>query len=603
MRETHRRHRLSKVALIVGFAALLVGVLLAHGDPARGYELSLLAATPTGYWVGLGTALVVAVLVGLSAGPGTATRLASLVLAGVAILTVVGLPLLRGYYFYGAGDSLTHLGWTRDLAAGVLTPTELLYPGIHLITLFVSDVMGIRLTSAQLYMTLAFTAVFLLFVPLCVRLVSSHPLAVPVAAFAAVLLVPNNNVSVHLMAHPITQSILFLPFAFYLMFRYALWPGPNVYGFGKMTPVGALLGLAAVAAVLLHPQGALNVIFIFAAVAGLQFLVRRYRPMSRIARHRPMYAPTVLFVAAFVLWAPRHERVQRSVESVLTGLLSGAEPAGEITSRAISLDALGGSILELFVKLFLPTLVFGLLAGISLLAVLRNRLGPEDPDRQAVVAYLAAASLPLVAGFAVFFAASITTQHYRYIGFTAVPLTLLGVFGLTDGLADGWSVSRRGVAVATVVVLAVTMPLAVATVHASPFIYQPSSGGTQLQMDGYQNSFEDRSPDVAYTGIRTGPRRAIHAIYGTETAQQLDIPGARDSVNGTAFDDNLSSHYDEPRYIPVTDGDVKREVRLYDGYRYSREGFRSLDRNPEIDRVVANSEYRLYLLDSDGEGT
>lgn len=603
MRRTRHRHRTAKLALVAGFAALLVGVLSARGQPAPGYELSILSATPAAYWLGVGVALAAAVLVGLYASPGTGTRAASLVLAGVAILTVVGLPVIRGYYFFGGGDSLTHYGWIKDITTGTIQPDGLLYPAIHIITIFMSDLMGVPVPLSLEYMTLAFTLIFLLFVPLCVRLVATHPLSVPVATFAAVLLLPNNNVSAHMMAHPITQSMLFLPFALYLMFRYALWPGPNVYGFGKMTPIGVLLGLGALAAVMLHPQGALNIIFIFATVAILQWLVRRYAPMSRIARHRPMYAPTVLFLVAFLLWAPRFERVQGSVQSVLTGLIRGADVGNEVATRSLSLQVLGGSITELFLKLFLGTVLFILLAAIPVWAVMRDKFGPEDPDRRAVAVYLAAATVPLVAGFAVFFAASVSTQSFRYIGFAMVPVTILGVMGLTDALADSWSVSGRGIAIVGVVVLAVAMPMAVVTVHSSPFIYQPTSGVSHMHMDGYQTAFEHRDEGVAWTGVRSGPRRYLHATYGTEQAIQMDVPGDREFVREDVWGNNLTTHYEDQRYMAVTDRDVMREVRLYRGLRYGGEGFRQLDRDPAINRVVANEEFQLYLVGSGNQST
>src|SRR6056297_3153531 len=125
--DTNASRRWEKGALLVGFASLAAAVLVAHGSPPEGYELSIYAATPTGFWVGVGVALAVAVTVGLARED--LTHRLALVLGGTAMLAVAGLPVIRSYYFFGAGDSLTHLAWVKDIAAGRLSVLNFLYPG------------------------------------------------------------------------------------------------------------------------------------------------------------------------------------------------------------------------------------------------------------------------------------------------------------------------------------------------------------------------------------------------------------------------------------------------------------------------------------------
>jgi len=60
------RSRLSKIALLVGFGALLVGTLTAYRDPATGYELSIYRGTPWTFWAGVGVALVASLTVAMA---------------------------------------------------------------------------------------------------------------------------------------------------------------------------------------------------------------------------------------------------------------------------------------------------------------------------------------------------------------------------------------------------------------------------------------------------------------------------------------------------------------------------------------------------------
>lgn len=106
---------LSKIGSIVGCLALFTALVVANRTPASGYELSIYQSTPTLVWIGLGIALAVAVLVGLTAPRDTRTHDSALLLGGSAALAIVALPILRGYTFLGGGDSLSHVGWAREI--------------------------------------------------------------------------------------------------------------------------------------------------------------------------------------------------------------------------------------------------------------------------------------------------------------------------------------------------------------------------------------------------------------------------------------------------------------------------------------------------------
>lgn len=591
------RTRLLKGALVIGFLALLGGTFAAFAAPARGYEISLYASTPTAYWAGLTVALVVALTAAFVRPAPRRVRGVSYVLAGLSVLTVVALPTIRGYFYAGGADAMTHLGWTRDIAQGTLEPTGLLYPGIHTITLLLSELAGVDFALAQVLMTGAFVTIYLLFIPLCARLLTNGRYGTAIGVFAGLLLLPVNNVGTFIIAHPVTQSIFLFPFVLFLLLQYTSNDSRSAAsGFAWVT------ALAAGAFVLIHPQGALNVVFVFVTAAFLQMIARRVRSRNVLGFHRSLATQAFVFVVAFLLWAPRHERVQRAVSSVVTGLLQGSAPGTGIGQRSASLTVVGGSITGLFVKLFLGAAVFTLLATLLILALYTGRLDGQKRDRNALISYIIISIVPLAGAFTVFFAAAGSTQYLRYVGFLMVPMTILGVVALSDGLPEalprvGGTTVRR----ISLVVLLLALPMSVATVHATPFIYQPTSGVSESQYDGFETAFEQRDESVPYTGVRVGPRRFLHFVYGTEQAKAMDVPGDREAVPGPVFDTNLTDYYDEPRYLPVTDRSYVREVGLYDGFRYSDRGFRALDSDSRINRIESNDGFRLYLLDGETE--
>lgn len=601
--------RLPRLGLAAGWVALAAAVLVAHRNPATGYELSIYRATPTGFWVGVGAAMLVALLVSWRAGIPRRLRLTALGLAGSAGFSVAALPVLRGYYHVGSGDALTHLGWTADVVAGRLAPAEFLYPALHSTAAFVAGATGVDLALAVQYVVLAFVGCYLVFVPLTARAVAGTDRALVAGTFAAVMLLPVNNVSAHLMAHPTTQAVLFLPVALYVLVRYVTTPEPPSGPGGRSavartarrfvpTRWGALLALLSVGVLLVHPQVALTLLAGYAAIAALQAYARRAWPGGRESTHRSMGAQTLVLAAAFALWAPRNPRVQGAIDGVLENLFGGAVVADEVAQRGGSLAALGSSLPELFLKLFGPTVVLGLLAAGLALAALLGRLG-GDPERAALVRYLAAVAVPGVAGFALFFGVSVSTQAFRYVAFVACVVTVLGAVALAAG-AD--RLGRRGVApagrAAAVVCLAVLLPLATMTVFASPFVYQPSPGVTQQEVDGYRAAFATQAPDVPFVGVRSGPVRYVHAVFGTTPVDSgaVAVPGQTAGLPDAAFGPGLTDRYDVARYVPVVDRDYEREVVLYRGFRYDPAGFETLRTAPGVDRVRSNGDFRLYLV-------
>jgi len=607
-------HRLSKLALAACLLAFAAGVWVAHRTPATGYELSVYAATPEATWVGVGAALVVGGVVALTAPRESRLHDAALVAVGSAALAVFALPLLRGYAYHGGGDALTHLGWARELADGSLAVTELLYPGVHTTGAFVADAAGVGLPRAMLYVVLvAVPVVYLLFVPLTVQALGGGRRALAVGAVAAALFVPINNVSVHPVAHPTSQAILLSAFVFYLLFAYVAAPAaerttasPAPAGSGRsrfdaVTGLGALLALAAVAFVFVHPQQAVNLAAALVAVAALRGLLR-YWDAGAATQHRPVYAQTAVLVAALAVWAPRFERVGGATSATFGSLLSrGATAGGVVSQRSSSLTEVGGSIGELFVKLFLPAAVLSVLAAGLAAVVLSHRFRAND---DALAGYAAASTVPLAGAFLVTFAADLGDQYFRYLGFLMVPVTVLGaaaVGRLSDRL-DAASGRRVG-AVVAVVLLVGLLPVGALAVHPSPYMYQPNSQVTESEFGGYAATFDAREESVPFAGIRGGPRRFVDYHYGTEyTDRELEFPGDREGVPEAVFAaGNYTTAYEADRYVTVTRGAYLREVVMYDGFRYPASGFDALEATPGVARVRSNDGFTLYRVDADAD--
>jgi len=379
MAVTSQRRRRQLAALLVGYFTYTVGLLVAAAAQPTGYEISIYRATPVLFWLGSAIALLAAIAVGLRASATTLRSRLAMLLGALVGITVAILPIIRDYYYNGSGDALSYLGWTRLIAEGELNPANFLYPGINPIAVVLTRVTGLPPRRTLQLVVPVFMTMYVLFTALCVTRLAVRSKGAAVGMFFALLFLPINNIHTYIFPYPTTAAIYFTPFALYLLLRYVgeRETLATVRGYDVVTPLGVLLILAGIAAILIHPQSGSNILLLIAAGFGLQLLgalYGRYRETDRLADHRSLAPQTAVVGLFFLLWIPRFDRATGTVSAVVNGLLYGANPGDEISTVSTSLSTLGSGIGELFVKIFLVSAVLSAVAGVVMFLAAAGRL-------------------------------------------------------------------------------------------------------------------------------------------------------------------------------------------------------------------------------------
>jgi hypothetical protein len=600
--------RVGRLLVALAAAALVVGVGVARGRPPQGYEPSIYRATPAPFWAGVGLAWVVGLVVALSTRDRWA-RLAATGVGGLAATSVVGLPLVRGYRFNGSADSLTHLGWVRDLDAGRIAATELFYPAVHSTAVVVADTAGLTDERATMLVVLVVAVAYFLAVPAAVWALTGGERATVVGAFSAFALLPINVVVTEPVVHPITQASLFVAVVCYLVVRYLTAPA----AVSRPTPLGATLAVASVGLVLVHPQAALATVVVLGTAALAQTVARRAGDWPSGAdddagrRLRSLHGQVLFLAVVFLLWAGRQEAFTSTVElagETLAVLATGRSTtvAGEVSQRGGSLAAIGASLFEVYLKLFLAVTVYGLLSvG---LAVRAGRLARTDPATARVVRLLVAGLFALGAFAALHLLGPLSALVYRYASVGATVVTVVGAVALYRATAGArltgplrTLTGRLPLVVAVLAVLALSVP----TVFASPYVYQPSTQVDDARLAGYEAAFEHAPDDARFYGVRWSAWRYRQAIEGTVGTPSIEGSLAPEQLNAT-----LGTQTAADRYVVVTEFDYDREVVVYRELRYDRRDFETIATRPALDRVRANGGFVLYYDRADddaGTGT
>ncbi len=590
---------LSRPLLLFGFIGVATAVVVAYQNPATGYELSIYAETPVSFWALSSLSLLISVIVVFSS-VNQGVRALGVLLGGLSMTAIVLLPIIRGYHYLGTGDALSHLGTAHDMNAGLMNVAESRYPVVHTLGSVLHDATGLELTHAMLILVVVFVVCFFVFVPLVVRELAGDAWTTYVGFFSGLLLLPINHLSPSLYIHPTSQAIMYAPaflFVFLLLYR------------DRIPRNSAMFVLLAPMFVLLHPQQAGNLLLFFGVIAILQ-IGYDFKLLYRLRRRKEWVLPEVTFFAVvFWLWVRDLDTFWSSLENVYMIPFEETQAAESTTTRSVSLVEVGGSLPEVFVKLFLVSLVYAVLTGVLLLFIVwssravRSRLphdavAPDGGTDRSLFLYILVGIVALTSMFLAFLVGGISDQYFRHLGTLMVLGTVLGAIAIGRGMRYANRRrsdidARRFVAVAIVLFLALSIPV----VFTSPYIYYSSNQVTEMQMSGYEKTFEHQEESIAFDNIRSATSRSGNAIQGREIPREAYYPEEGSGIPDHFAYRSLRTYYDEQIYIPVPEADRVRDPVLWNGFRFSHEDFEYLDSEPGINKVQTNGGYDLYLVE------
>ncbi|ELY80556.1 hypothetical protein [Natrinema pallidum] len=588
------------VTVAVGFLAVAVGTLIARANPATAYESSVYVGSPTITWVVFAFALAIAVGTTLSCrgrrqGYG-------IVLGGTTVIAIVSLPVIRNYRFAGMGDAMTHLGWTRDIVSGGTAPHELFYPGLHAIATVFHVVGGVPIERGLLIAMVVLFVPFVVFVPLAVRDIAGSGLAVGLSAIVSWMVLPVNNIATFMGVHTNSNALFLVPPVVFALVAYLRRRSMVERLPLGLSPFSVLVYLTGLTLLLVHPQQMFNIIVLVAAISGVQFLARRRFDEHPMLEHPTTYTHTIVLGGMFGLWALGNERFRSAASGLVYGLLSQDVGAGaEVDQRGSSLTDIGGSLAELFVKMFLDAAIIGLLVGLFILAVWLGRTS-LDAENRSFVNYVSFGLIPLGGLFGVYFVGT-PTMAFRQVGFIYVLLTILAGIALaqvTGGLSS--VLTRPGANAVTALVLGCCLVLGLLTVFASPLIYNPGQHVTPEMMSGYEDGLDHGAEGVPYAGMGYDPYRYDHAINGIPGGGETvgGASAATGTVNATVFSaGNYSGAYPTDEYYFVfTEWDRTKEIDVYQELNYREAALEGLDTDPAANKVVSNDEFEMYAISS-----
>lgn len=579
-----------RIALVGALSLLLAVVVVLVVPPADNYEMSLYNSYPVLLWLFVVAALVfgsVAILASARM-PGDRAWAFGLAVLLVTNLLLLMMPYIRGYLMYGRADSLTHLGFVRDIAtSGGIAGN--IYPPMHVLTLALAEATGSEPSTVAMFVPVVFSGVYFgAMFYLLVYLFDSRQQVLFGAPFVALPVLRY----AHVGFRPFDLSVMLLPLALYAFVKSQRHPTAPV----RLTFVVTLVGL-----LLYHPLTAFFTVGVF-----LIYLAARHAP--RITRRHA--SPTNLFslsAAVFLVWYSNFSGIILRFDRVYSTVLGPVEGEAPLDSFSDTATEAAPELIDvarvITFKYGVEALLFGLGAlfvCFALLLVVRDdRL--IDTYTFTFVGVLGLFGL----GGGAFLVMDLIVPPERAFQIAKVAAVVLAgqLFYLLwehTGQSRPQQGIRTGFWAVVVVALLVLATLSVFTVHKSPLTSAKNQQVTEMEVEGTEWLTE-------YGDEATGGNSEFGLSYfrfyewqqGTVSAKPFWGTAPPPHFNYTERD-SLGESYPSEQYLTVTRlGRVlypQAFPKYPENWRYTPAEFARLEKDNTVQRVYDNGDYTQYLI-------
>ncbi|AEH38939.1 hypothetical protein [Halopiger xanaduensis] len=570
----NRRTYAEKIAIIGCCLALSIGTLITVLTPANGYELSIYKATPAIVWVLLLFSLVISVIVAFAT-LSRRIRWVGIGIAWTAAIVLTALPYLRGYWLYGRFDPMNHHGIVIDLTYNINPLETTIYPNMHILAHTISTITGINSNRALLLIPPLFVLIYCFGIYTVVGRVSRTTLGRTIGAtvpltFMWIIGVRHPKV----VPAPTVAALLLLPF---VLFAVILAYQQTTTG-SRITAIGVL-----VAFVFYHPQHTVVLL------GGLLFLFAAKK--IELPKRRPTTTSTTIFSLAViegvvtVYWLLSRPQIAGTIQGTILSLQHSASVSNATPAKS-GLQMVGGSLLELAIKVLLPKGILALSVAVLVVLYLYNR---ELSIFRLPTVWLCIGIACSAVAFSLLFAViGMRSQMFRYIGLLST-LAAISFAVLGGEYSPRFPTAFRS---AIVVIIVVAMIATVPIMYQSDYTYQPNNQVTESSVNGYEFAFENSNADIGdIRTIENRPSRFVHTIYGKHHSNQLGYISWQ-SQRRIVLPHFQATTLNESGYLMITDYAEEQHVELYQGLRYSEKDFNRVAAS--ADQIYSSKGATLY---------
>ena len=591
-----------KILFVINYAILLSALLIILlTSPASSYEFSIYDAYPNYLWyiviASIFLGQVCAVLSVLDDSTSKYWPLGFLA-AVIANCLLLSLPVIRGYFIYGSGDVLTHIGYMKDIGNYASIGSNH-YPILHMLGFSMHEFTGLSFGIITMIIPPIFSIVSILYWYILGKEIFNDKSKVVILVLIAFL--PMYGVMNSLFT-PNHEAFLMLPLVLYCLIK-----SQNA---ANKTEVNAILITLSVLIVLFHPLIAIMAMSIYALLYvsdALSISISSFKLHTK-----NIWIVIAIMAMIFSIWSTYIYLLTDVLDPLISSIMGTDAVESELLAQLDLLSQVEVDIIYL-IKLGLFTYgldaILGLLALISILylLILYTKEGIKIPRFLlfSIVCFIVFFTL----GVTIFFTINEFGYGRVYKVARIFSLIIISSSAVTAyrRLQNISNLKRVIFCTLTCTLVIMLIVLSAFTFHLSPTIKQMNQQVPMSDYYGMATFFEKRDDSILILEHGTSQMRFHDAIYGCsypEVNIRYDWGGGNSLLPVDHFGYNasysLGSNYDGKRYFLLTTQGKDFYEHMYpefpDKWRFIERDFERLESDASVIRVCSNGNLALYLI-------
>lgn len=597
----HKLETCFKSLLVRGYTKIIFAIdsiliffisgIIVRTQPASGYEISIYDAYPWYFWLIISILIaspLIAILLENIAGQLKFSYINLTVFYALfSIILLLTLPAFRGYPFYGAGDTHSHLGLIKEISSTGHFGTTNPYPAVHILLDTLAIISSCSAETLSLYITQILFTLYIAFIFFLSRaLKCSYVECLSITSFAILPALGYWLTDEHII--PSTDAFFLVPLVLFCVTKARLAD--------NKVPYSVLSILLLVLFPFIHIE---TTMFLFVAliILSLTFEIKGIRKNAYIAA-------IILLIGCFtwVTYTFAFSGSIRSVyDSVILGLTKETPPIESIASgfRVGIVDVINGII-----RIYGPALLYLIIGGSLSIYKLIKFISKVN------VSFLDIFLSTLLSVYAVIHLVFLSTgaiigfNIFRQVKYSImISSFIIGLF-FTGWLSKNRKIACYFLLFFSIVVISILM---VNSIYLSPSSYGINCQPTYSDSAGMNFLFNNRNNTILIL-------EPIRRAYQTRWSALMDIKNKSAIRWGYKEDVKPPDHFGYDRFSHVHLGDFYKYDQyllvyppceiyypsIYPNYpefwAFSPEDFKLLYMDPTVNIIYSNYALKIMLV-------
>lgn len=597
---------LIKSLALLAILLLLVSLFIILNTPyANQYEFSIYDVFPSYLWLCIIISIILSILI-IFISIFSVQENNKYWLWGVINLIISNsilffMPYVRGYYLYGRGDVLTHIGHIKDiLLSGHVGDTNV-YPILHILSSYLILIPNISLNDVTFLVMPLLSVFYIISIYLLAReLFENDKNVLLVLAFVSLPIFG----STYTAFAPFVLAFLMTPFVIYTYFK-SRTTNKRIVEFSIIALIMLFFVIYA------HPLVFLALIII---IISLEFTFRLFKnnhiskiklfenePIS-IKKFKGSSNLIIIGIIAFFSWNAYLSLVIKNFTTVYLSII-GETMQSQFSSYS-SVLTMGKPTLYQFLTLLFnrygQLFVFGVLSLIVVFySVKKRKMSFYQIFLLIGVLIFSILSLGLLFGVSLFD----YSRMYMFAIIFAIILVPVLIYELVNNTKFN-QINKKKILSVTLISLIFISYFSIFNLYFSPITKTDNQQVTKSEFNGMKTFFSIRDTSMAIMGLGIPQSRFYDAIYGIDqfrkgvSSASYIIPPDHFGYNNST---SISDYYKSPRYLMLSELDRKYynlypEENLREKLRYNQTDYANLELDQGAQKMYSNGNLEIFYI-------